>query len=94
MTCTGNSQYGHCCWLGTHGECVYLEKNTVSGRRYVCGLRRELGSWDQVHMSDRYLTGVKPKLVEIGIREDCGDWPDRERQADEPAKWLCCYGDG
>lgn len=89
--CHGNGE-GHCCHLGAHGVCQYLEESTVSGRRWACGLFRELDSWPAVHSDERYLSNIKPKLRAAGIREDCGNWPDDERRATEPGKWLCCYG--
>jgi hypothetical protein len=72
--CTGNSE-GHCCWLnGT--VCQYLEENTVVGRRWACGLLRELGTWDAVYADSRYVSvrealDQNPSLV--GLL--CGDWP-------------------
>jgi hypothetical protein len=50
--CHGNAEE-HCCYVA--GEvCPYLEENTVSGRRWACGLLRRLGSWDAVNRSDEY----------------------------------------
>ena len=72
--CSGQGT-DHCCYLGAAGVCRHLEQNTVSGRRWACGLRRELGSWDKVHGNKRYLNDVKPVLTEIGVTVDCGDWP-------------------
>jgi hypothetical protein len=69
--CTGNGDE-HCCWI--NGVCEFLEENTVPGRRWACGLRRELGSWQAVHADSRYLTNVHPVLARIGD-PDCGDWP-------------------
>ncbi len=89
--CTGNG-LGHCCHLGVYGVCKFLLVDEVPDRRFACALRHELGSWDAVHTDRRYLTAIKPKLVEIGIREDCGDWPDERRRAEAPAEHLCCFG--
>ena len=76
--CTGNTS-DHCCYLnGT--PCVYIEENTVEGRRWACGLFRELGNWDAVHADERYVTTIQP-LIDMtpfaGFR--CGDWPDPSR---------------
>ena len=70
--CSGNSE-GHCCHVGG-AVCRFLEENTVNGRRWVCGLRRDLGSWSEVHHAPDYLTHVKPKLNAASL-PDCGDWP-------------------
>jgi hypothetical protein len=66
----------HCCWLGIHGVCQYLETDTVPGRKYACGLMRQLGDWELVHIDPRYLRDIKPKLDAMAITvENCGDWP-------------------
>ena len=70
--CSGNTDI-HCCEVNGK-PCRFLEENTVKGRRWVCGLRRELGSWEAVHRSPDYLTYVKPRWIERGV-SDCGDWP-------------------
>jgi len=76
MTCRGNLD-DHCCWLGKHGVCSFLNEQEPdeNGRRWVCSLRARLGSWERVHVDPRYLDSVKPKLVDIGVGVDCGDWP-------------------
>jgi hypothetical protein len=73
-TCDGLAA-DHCCYLGAAGVCRYLERDTVPGRRWACGLRRVLGSWGKVHADPRYLANVKPVLVDIGVKVDCGQWP-------------------
>lgn len=73
MICDGLSG-DHCCHLGTAGVCTFLEEGTVPGRRWACGLRRELGDWQAVHADARYLADVRPKLDAIGVT-NCGDWP-------------------
>ena len=71
-TCHGNGP-DHCCtFQGV--TCTHLEENTVEGRRWACGLRRELGSWEAVYADARY-EDVRTKLRDIGITVDCGDWP-------------------
>lgn len=72
MPCHGNAQ-DHCCWLEGK-ECDYLEENTVPGRRWACGLRRELGDWDLVLEDPRYKENVAPTFELSGI--NCRDWPD------------------
>lgn len=72
--CDGTGS-GHCCWLGG-SVCDYLEENTVPGRRWACGLLRELGSWDLVYADPRYeavrqALDRNPSLVGVV----CGDWP-------------------
>lgn len=75
MTCLGNLD-DHCCHLGKYGVCEHLaDVHPVTGRRWICTLREQLGSWERVHVDPRYLDNVKPKLDDIGITVDCGDWP-------------------
>lgn len=73
--CEGNGA-DHCCYLpGEEGPCAHLEENTVAGRRWACGLYRQLGSWELVHADPRYahvkvaLNAYRPNLL-------CGDWPE------------------
>ena len=70
MICQGTSD-DHCCWLAGK-VCEFLEEDTVPGRRWACGLYRELGSWDAVHTDHRY-EPVKVFLEPHGFL--CGDWP-------------------
>lgn len=72
--CLGTAS-DHCCWVA-RAVCPHLEERTVPGRRWACGLRRELGSWEAVHADARYLTGVKSYLETTALGNmDCGDWP-------------------
>jgi hypothetical protein len=74
--CPGNTK-DHCCYVNGV-RCPFLEENTVEGRRWACGLRRKLGSWEKVHQDKGYLTLVKPHWENAhGIMENynCGDWP-------------------
>lgn len=81
--CHGNGG-DHCCWL--YGEpCRFLEAGTVPGRRWACGLRRELGSWQAVHVDPRYRSQVEPVIRSFGV-ESCGGWG--------PGTGLCCYKEG
>jgi hypothetical protein len=63
----------HCCWL--RGEpCRFLEEDTVPGRRWACGLLRELNSWGAVSADSRWIEHVKPTLDGLGI-SSCDDFP-------------------
>ena len=70
--CKGDGD-DHCCYVNG-SPCRYLEENTVSERRWACGLRRIYGNWDDVHSDEGYLKYVKPCWDKAGIA-DCGDWP-------------------
>lgn len=72
MPCLGNS-VDHCCYVNGVA-CEFLEKHTVEGRVWACGLRRELGNWDAVITDSRYLEKVDPYFGEM----NCKDWPDGE----------------
>ena len=80
--CTGRGDHdNHCCYL--HGKvCDFLETNNVPGRNYVCGLRRELGSWDAVNADSRY----QP------IGEHWAKWnhPFNYCETWQPADGVCC----
>lgn len=76
MSCDGN-QADHCCYL--NGEpCQYVEENTVDGRRWACGLRRELGDWDSVLASDRYQSGPGAYFSAIGM--NCKTYPSAAKK--------------
>lgn len=69
--CHGNDDT-HCCYV--NGEvCPFLEENTVEGRRWACGLYRELGDWNLVHTDQRYLETVQVHWIPTGT-PDCGNW--------------------
>lgn len=70
-SCAGLSA-DHCCHIAGR-VCSFLEERTVPGRRWACGLRRELGSWENVHEDSRYVAAVKPTMDRLGVQ--CGDWP-------------------
>lgn len=79
LTCHGNG-LEHCCYVA--GEvCPFLEEDTVPGRKWVCGLRRELGSWEAVHADPRYAP-IQSVWDEVGI-SSCGDWG--------PGTGQCCF---
>ena len=82
MPCLGNSE-DHCCYL-KGVACKHLEENTVEDRRWVCGLRRKLGNWDDVIASTEYQTDVAPILEPLGI--NCRDYPD-------VGQWCATCGD-
>lgn len=71
--CNGNDE-DHCCWIDGN-VCPHLEENTVEGRRWACGLRRELGSWEAVHVDVRYLTDVQPCWDRVDPEGACGEFP-------------------
>lgn len=71
MKCSGNG-VDHCCWLKGR-VCPHLEENTVEGRRWACGLRRELGDWDLVLVDSRYVDEVAIVLEPKGV--NCRDYP-------------------
>ena len=73
----------HCCYV--EGKpCPFLEFGTMPGRGYVCGLKRELGTWERVHQDPRYSTIVQPVWRRRGV-PDCGDFTPRPGQ--------CCRKD-
>lgn len=88
MPCHGNGQ-NHCCNLGQRGECEFVEENTIAGRRWACGLLRELGSWESVEADPRYLKSVKPFFDEYMPGVSCGSWPPK----DMTGPGMCCFGD-
>lgn len=89
--CHGNGAV-HCCYIpgtgiadpaGLGGSvCWFLEQNTVPGRKWVCGLRRSLGSWAKVHRNAQYKAQVQPVLDARGTAL-CGTWSP-------PGQ--CCFG--
>ena len=81
----------HCCWInGT--VCPYLEEHTVEGRRWVCGLLRELGTWEKVYTDPRYLAtdaAVSFRVHHPGY--GCGDWPQNIPETMANGSGLCCF---
>jgi hypothetical protein len=79
--CTGRGtpEGDHCCWV-EGVRCPFLVEN-VDGRRYACGLRNELGSWEAVHADPGYQELVQPVWDRVGITS-CGDW--------QPDEGVCC----
>ena len=74
MPCFGNGT-DHCCYIKGK-ECPLLIRNytdeTGHFRKWACGLRAELGNWDDVLADPRYPAGSWAKGV------NCRDWPDGE----------------
>lgn len=87
--CHGNGE-DHCCYVDGK-VCPFLEENTVSGRRWACGLLRELGTWTAVHGDERYLAEVRPAWDRNGV-QDCGDWRGPLRDGSGPLQ--CCFAKG
>lgn len=79
--CHGNRP-DHCCWLQGR-VCPHLEEFTMPGRRWVCGLLRELGTWDAVLADVRHVALGSPP---------CDTWP-QEGLRDRIARGngLCCW---
>lgn len=50
--CHGNGE-DHCCYIAGV-VCSYLEENTVSGRRWACGLLVKYGTWAAMNPSPEY----------------------------------------
>lgn len=91
--CHGNGA-DHCCYVNG-AVCPFLEVDTVPGRKWACGLLRELGDWDKVHNDPRYLEHVRPVWYAAGV-DDCGDFmgarsAGRYRGDITP---QCCYKEG
>lgn len=88
MPCLGNAA-DHCCYI--KGEpCAFVEEHPDGyidenghSRRWVCGLRRELGDWDKVLSDPRWISmskdGWRPGL-------NCRDWPDAKSG---PNRGIC-----
>lgn len=83
MPCTGRgaADGNHCCYVAGQ-RCRFLEENTVPGRRWVCGLRREFGSWDAVNASDDY----RP----VGEYWQSIGQPFNYCQTYQPPEGICC----
>jgi hypothetical protein len=79
--CHGNGP-DHCCYVDGQ-VCRWLEENTEPDRRWTCGLRRRLGSWEAVHADPRYQEFPGAIWRESGT-VDCGDFG--------PAELQCCWG--
>ncbi len=90
MICTGNNM-DHCCWING-AVCPYLEENTVEGRRWACGLLRELGSWEAVYASNEYqTTDAAAMFVDVWPGFGCGDWPQNIPDVITSPSGNCCW---
>ena len=90
VTCTGLGDR-HCCWIAGV-ECPHLEENTVEGRRWVCGLLRRLGSWDDAYLSPEYLdTMAAASFAVHHPGYGCGDWPQNIPEAMTDVSGKCCW---
>ena len=80
---TCSSGDGHCCWV--KGKvCKYLEEDSIDGRKWSCGLRRERGNWEDVYTDQRYIENILPFWIEHDIGTTrCGDWPVPGQRCDE-----------
>lgn len=90
--CHGNNP-DHCCHLGEYGVCEYLEEYTVPGRRWACGLFRELGSWEAVYADARYRGSEAKRFMDrVFPGFGCGDWPQNiPGRLEEGGYGLCCW---
>lgn len=80
---SGDADGAHCCFV-EGADCLHLVIGGPTGRRFACGLRTELGSWELVHADPRYLAHPKPVWERIGM-PDCGDWTGNSNGA------QCCF---
>jgi hypothetical protein len=92
MFCDGGLRSGeHCCWIDG-APCRFLEEWTVSGRRWACGLMRELGSWDAVHADSGYVEFVQPTYDRLFPGYGCGDYPQGIPEVmGNPDAGKCCW---
>lgn len=90
--CHGNGA-DHCCYVDGQ-VCPFLEVDTVPGRKWVCGKRRELGSWEAVHNDPEYIEQVQSHWKEVGV-DDCGDFMGGRPQGRATGEIIpqCCYTD-
>ena len=83
MPCLGNAE-DHCCKIKGE-DCKYLIRDYTDEnghfRKWACGLRAELGDWDQVLADPRWIEDCKDAWAP-GV--NCRDWPE------EPAQWRGC----
>lgn len=77
MSCHGNCE-SHCC-IFRGVVCPFVEENTIPGRRWTCGLFRELGTWEKVLKDKRYKKQVQPLFNTvpgfIDKRYTCANYP-------------------
>ena len=84
VTCTGRgtADGDHCCYIGGV-QCLYLEEpRGRSRRKFVCGLRATLGSWQAVNLSAEY-EPIGTHWQSIGL-------PYNYCETYQPGPGLCC----
>ena len=88
--CHGNGP-DHCCYIA--GEvCPFLEENTIEGRRWVCGLLRQLGSWVRVYANTEYQNSAAAKwFTDNHPGYGCGEWPQRIGALQPLSQGGCCF---
>ena len=65
----------HCCWFSGE-QCEFLSPSREEGFKWQCDLRAKASSWEDVHVSKKYIEIIKPKWASIGMPDkNCGDWP-------------------
>lgn len=95
--CDGRGK-DHCCWIygetqDDRVECPWIEKHTVEGRLWACGLYREHGDWEKVYEDPRYLgSPVVQHGLENGHWNRCGDWPQSTVDGYLPREVACSGG--
>lgn len=71
--CLGNT-VNSCCYV--EGElCRFLRDDGVlASRRWICTLREQLGSWEEVHNHEGYKEHIQPVWERLGV-SNCGEYP-------------------
>lgn len=90
--CHGNGPQ-HCCYVPGSGipdprgtgqdVCPFLEVDTIPGRHWVCGAKRKLGTWENVHANPAYQEQVYQRVFKPRGIALCGDWR---------VEGQCCFG--
>ena len=91
MSCHGNNK-DHCCTFNGI-DCKYLEKDTVPGRRWACGLHVKYGGWEGALNSWEYIKDIAPNFNKkggVGGAYNCREWPTNEYIQNFP-KACCCF---
>ena len=95
----GDEHGDHCCYLNGV-ECPFLERDTIPGRFYSCGLLRELGSWAAVYKDARYQEVVQVEWDKLPSPRKgwkrCGEFPvpeaiGRARCGMSTRESGCCF---
>lgn len=89
LHCHGNDE--HCCVFAGI-DCPFIEDGMVTGRRWSCGLYRELQDWDMVLADPRYIEIVQPMYDSIGRPDwNCKDWPQNIPEVMAQPSGRCCW---